>query len=137
MGRGRSKRNCDKEYELNQKQQNQLQVLKKEIKKLARERDFYKKQLDKLDTACLEVAERYQEEDRLKISENQELKRRLVKWKCRVCGEGVLILHMFKRQDGDFYFRKCSSKECTNRTRLQKCPENGVNGILPKDLKTA
>lgn len=42
------------------------------------------------------------------------------KWKCHICGQGLMKLTVVTRQDGKWYFRKCNQPKCVNRTDLKQ-----------------
>jgi hypothetical protein len=49
------------------------------------------------------------------------------KWKCYVCPKdqsGIMKLTVITRQDGKFYFRKCTNPNCKNRTELKPFTED-------------
>lgn len=47
------------------------------------------------------------------------------KWKCFVCTEnhGVMKITIITRQDGRWYFRKCTNQKCSHRTELKQFTE--------------
>jgi hypothetical protein len=102
------------------KERDELQVLKYENKKLKKQVSTLRKQLSKLDIDRYEnikdiVARHHQEDLNERLLE--EKKKLQKKYKCFDCEDGVLQLHHFSRQDGLFYYRKCT--ECDNRTKMK------------------
>jgi hypothetical protein len=59
-------------------------------------------------------------------------KKMLEKWRCHKCGDGVLKLHLLKRLDGTFYYRKCNGLACDHKTRLKRYT-NDVEGVKDDD----
>jgi hypothetical protein len=49
------------------------------------------------------------------------------KWKCHTCGTGVMKITVITRQDGRWYFRKCTDSKCTNRTELKPFTDDVEN----------
>ena len=116
MGR----RNADKELD-------QLQRLKYENQKLKKENSRLRKliQRGQADQDLLqELIEKQNEEVELEQQEKM-LKN---KWRCHKCSEGVLKIHILKRLDGIFYWRRCSNPNCDHKTKLQRYTKD-VEGI--------
>jgi hypothetical protein len=49
------------------------------------------------------------------------------KWKCHSCGLGIMKITVITRQDGKWYFRKCTDQKCTNRTELKPFTDDVEN----------
>lgn len=113
---------------LSHKEQDQLQDLKEENRRLKKQVASLRKQLDRLDLDSSKyddlrelVNRQYEEEEKQKNT--KKLKE---KWKCFKCGQGTLKLLILDRNDGSFYFRKCD--HCDHRTNMQKYNDK-IEGI--------
>lgn len=105
-------RNYDRESTL-------VDRLKRENAQLKRDYAKLRRQVDRLNLDN----ERYRTLKELVHKQSQEEKatvKRKKDWTCWNCGKGVLILHIFQRRDGSFYFRKCNIEGCEKQTKLQK-----------------
>lgn len=92
-----------------------------ENKKLKRQVKQLNNLLKRADISRLEHLERLVDEQRQfdkEIKKSDSKKRD--KWLCHDCGRGYMMPRIFKRRDGDFYYRVCSHDECGNRTRMKK-----------------
>lgn len=112
-----------------QKEQDQLDKLKRENKRLKRNISSLRKQIARIDLDryhnIRELLDKYEIEEREEELQRQE---ELAKeeWKCHDCGRDYLRLVIFNRRDGTFYFRKCFT--CNKRTKTQKYHDK-VKGI--------
>lgn len=46
------------------------------------------------------------------------------KWKCFSCNLGIMKITIISRQDGKFYFRRCTEPKCGHRTELKQFTED-------------
>lgn len=104
----RRSRNMDKELDLLQRLKNENQKLKKEVTRLRKEMDRLNNRYSDLEEA---VSDQYEE-----VVKPDPKKQ----WECHVCKEDYLRLIILNRPDGVYYFRKCGSLTCKNKTRLKK-----------------
>lgn len=118
---GRKTPNRDKEWDENKRLKEENRRLKRAI---SRQRKIIHKFNEGQDLAgLLALVEAQRKEDReLHDKNNKDLRK---KWKCYECEDGVMILQIFKRLDGIFYYRRCA---CGNKTRMKKY-HDGVKGI--------
>ena len=116
MGRRKSSRDLD-----------QIQKLRYENQKLKKENSRLRKliQRGQADQELLHELITKQNEE-AQLEQTEKLLRN--KWKCYECGEGVLKIHIMKRLDGVFYWRRCSNPECDHKTKLQRYTKD-VEGI--------
>lgn len=125
MSKGRRTNKGTKEY-------SDIQRLKHEIDKLKRENSRLKKQIQMLDINryqdIKELLLKDKEEEFVQTSNKKDIEKLKKEWNCHKCGEGYLKIHILPRLDGVFYYRKCSNKECTNRTNTKKYTQD-VKGI--------
>lgn len=114
------RRNGDKELD-------QLQRLKYENQKLKKENSRLRKliQRGQADQELLHELITKQNEE-AEFEQTQKLLKN--KWRCFKCNEGVLKIHIMKRLDGVFYWRRCSNSECDHKTKLQRYTKD-VEGI--------
>lgn len=120
----RRRRYADKELD-------ELQKVRQENQKLKRQISSLRKQLQRVDL------DRYQNlKDLVKKQAHEELVEKLEKekkrvekeWECRECRSGIMKWWPLSRLDGMFYYRMCSNKDCSNRTKPK--PMNGpVEGV--------
>lgn len=116
------------DFDPNQKLKHENKQLKREVKRL---RKLLQQVEDAEETKKLMyLVEMQRQEDKILHESNKEeqlgdLKER---WACHECSEGVMLIQIFKRRDGVFYFRRCQA--CGNKTRMKKYSEE-VNGITP------
>lgn len=115
-----ARRNGDKELD-------QLQKLKYENQQLKKENAKLRKliQRGQADQELLhELVQQKEHEEELaqaeKVAHN--------KWRCFECNEGILKIHLFKRLDGVFYWRKCSNPNCDKHTTLKRYTKD-VEGV--------
>lgn len=112
---GRRRRYADGE-------QDELQRLRHENKRLKREISILRKQIDRLD---LDRFQSFKEAlDRLDEIEMEQAARRKdrqiseEKWRCWTCNVGKLRLKVWERRDGAHYQRVCD--HCGKRTTMKK-----------------
>lgn len=94
--------------------------LKKENKQLKIQLARLRKVLDRIDLEnynnLKEIVHKQRREDT--DLHNEKIESNLEKqWECHKCHEDVLRIIIVDRQDGVFYFRRCS---CGNRTKMKK-----------------
>lgn len=103
-------------------EQDELQFLKEQNKKLKREVSGLRKQISRLDLDRFEsFKEALDRIDEIEMEQSARRKERQVskdKWRCWTCDNGTLKLTVLERRDGVYYFRKCEA--CNKRTRLQR-----------------
>jgi len=125
MSKGRRNHKGTKEYSDNQR-------LKHEIEKLKRDNAQLRKQLSKTNWErnhdIQELVFKAETEQLMQQSKSKSVEDSKKEWQCHKCDEGFLRIIMIPRLDGMFYFRKCSSKGCDQRTRLKKYTSD-VKGI--------
>lgn len=113
----------------------ELEKYKVREKKFKREIARLRKMVQKLQeehemSGLLELVDVQRKEDKEihDVEKGIELRK---KWKCHECEEGIMILNIFNRKDGVFYFRRCYA--CGNKTRMKKYT-NDVEGVKNEDL---
>lgn len=113
MARSKTKRG-DKEFDL-------VDRLKHENAKLKRELSKMKKLVQRADFERLDHLEKLVDEQRkFDKTIRKDNARAREKWLCHDCGRGYMMPRIFRRRDGDFYYRMCNNEECSNRTRMKK-----------------
>lgn len=123
---GRRNRYADKELD-------QLEKLKYENKRLKKQISSLRKQLQRIDIDrhdnLRDLIDKFALEDHEEEikAQKEKLKKQ---WECHECGVGFMMIHPVVRQDGTFYYRKCT--ECSNRTKLKPYTKD-VKGIKRND----
>lgn len=113
MGKSQSYRNCDKEFNREQRLAYENRILRKQIAQLRKQIARLNLEEDRYKNLKELVDKQYKEE-----SVKKEAKKVQEKWQCFKCQEGVLKMVIYTRRDGTYYFRKCTS--CENRTPSKK-----------------
>ncbi len=108
--------------------------LKKENKKLKREIKRLRNLLDRVDIGRVEYLEKLIEEqrefDKTIKRDNEKAKK---KWSCHVCARGYMMPRIFKRRDGDFYYRMCNNEDCEHRTKMKKLTKDVDLSLLNQE----
>ena len=126
---GRKNHNREKEWSELEKYKAREKKYKREI---ARLRKIVQKLQDEHEMrGSLELVDVQRKEDK-QIHETEKGIELKEKYKCFKCEEGVMVLSIFRRLDGTFYYRRCHV--CGNKTRMKK-HNNKVEGITSEDLQ--
>lgn len=95
--------------------------LKKENRQLKREVKRLRNLLNRCNPTRVEYLEGLADEQRkFDKTIKRERDRAREKWLCHECGRGYMMPRIFKRKDGDFYYRLCNNEECEHRTKMKK-----------------
>ena len=122
----RRKQHRGHEFDPSQKLKHENQQLKREVKKL---RKIIRQIEDAEETKKLVyLVELQRQEDKIlhDSAKHDKLIELKEKWSCHKCDDGVMVLQIFKRLDGVFYYRRC--KLCGNKTKMKKYKED-VTGV--------
>ena len=106
-----------KRRNLNLKEEDQLQRVKIENKRLKKEVQTLRKELNRLEhrfSGLDELVEQQYDED----NTPKAIKEAKKDWSCFKCKEGQLKIFIINKVGVPHYFRKCDS--CENRTKLKK-----------------
>ena len=126
---GRKGHNKDRDWTELEKYKAREKKLKKEITRL---RKIVQKLQDEHEMrGILELVEVQRKEDK-QIHETEKSIDIRTKWKCHKCSDGVMVLQIFNRLDGAFYYRRCHL--CGNKTKMKKY-DGDVQGVKDEDLK--
>jgi len=122
---GRSTRRGDKEYD-------DLQKVRHENKKLKRENQALRKQLQRIDFRRFEnLSQLVDKQHKESLAETKNKKLELAKkhWLCHKCGKDYLRLVIWDHPvKGPCYYRKCGYPSCQQRTEM-KAVTNSIEGI--------
>lgn len=98
-----------------------LDRLKHENAKLKREISKLRKLIQRADLERLDHLESLIDEQRRFDKEiRKDREKAKSKWLCHSCNRGYMMPRIFKRRDGDFYYRMCNNEDCSNRTKMKK-----------------
>lgn len=137
MGKGRHRAGFKEEKDgETQKLRNTIRRLQSDIKKLKSELKTYEAAFQKNITflkgkvkdhslhELLKAASKDQNLQELEVEKEETFEQMAKKWQCHKCNEGVMKLTVVTRQDGKWYFRKCTISKCTNRTDLKQLTDD-------------
>lgn len=103
-------------------EQDQLQYLKDQNKRLKREISSLRKQIQRLDldrfASFKEALDRIDEIEMEQTAKRKEKEISKEKWKCWDCNVGTMRLKVWDRLDGPHYQRVCD--HCNKRTTMKK-----------------
>lgn len=131
----RGQKEYSKEQELkheNKELRNLIRDLEHQVRMLTRSSARSRKQFARMDldrhAYVQEIIQDHFANEEVEQNTQDMLSSLKNKWQCRECGIGHLEINLYTRQDGTFYYRKCSN--CDNRTKAQKYDAQSVTGIM-------